>query len=167
MRYPKTLLASLLAAGLSGCSAPQPPAKIAILPPGRERNYDEYHFAPAVRVGDLVIVSGIPAAVGDSYEEKIAWMFERLKATLEASGATLDDVVEITTFHRDPKDTQTFQQEFDRFLAVHRTYFRNGYPAWTAVGATALLSPSAPVEMRAVAIIGAGRGARVQRGDGK
>jgi len=152
----------LLASLAAGCAATAP-TKTIIIPPRFDRAYDEYHYAPAVRVGDTVIVSGIPAGPGDGYDERIRAMFKRLKMTLEAAGATLDDVVEITTFHREPKDTPAFEAEFQRFLAIHKEYFQTGYPAWTAVGTTALLAEGAPVEMRAVAVVGAGKHLVVQR----
>ncbi len=158
--------AALLVLVLAAVPAPialAGPGKTIIIPAGADRAYDDYHYAPAVRVGDMVIVSGIPAGRGASYEEKIRTMFERLKTTLAAAGASLGDVVEITTFHREPKDTDAFDAEFKKFLAIHNEYFKDGYPAWTAVGTTALLSKEAPVEMRAVAMIGAGKKLTVQR----
>lgn len=155
------LVACTLAAGCA--SQPQVPAKIVVIPPHMDRAYDDYHYAPAIRVGDTVIVSGIPAGPGDNYEARIRRMFERLKTTLEAAGASMADVVEITTFHREPKDSASFKDEFERFLAIHKEYFTSGYPAWTAVGTTALLADGAPVEMRAVAMVGSGKEIKLQR----
>lgn len=161
-----TISAALLSVGLSGCAGVAKPASDSaiVIPAGRERAYDENHYAPAVRVGYMVIVSGIPAAIGNTYEERIRWMFDRLKLTLEAAGASIEDVVEINTFHRAPKDTAAFDEEFKRFLVVHDEYFHGVYPAWTAVGTTTLLTDGAPVEMRAVAVIGHGKHRRVVRG---
>jgi enamine deaminase RidA (YjgF/YER057c/UK114 family) len=148
---------------VSGCTTTPAPAKTIVIPPRLERAYDNYHYAPAVRVGDTVIVSGIPAGPGEDYEARVRAMFKHLKTTLEAAGATLDDVVEINTFHVGAKDSPAFQAEFKRFLAIHKEYFTSGYPAWTAVGTTALLADGAPVEMRAVAVIGSGKHLFVQR----
>lgn len=105
----------------------------------------------------MVIVSGIPAGGEGSYEDRIRRMFEVLKARLALAGASLADVVELTSYHRQPTDTAAFQQEFDSFLRVHREFFLSHYPAWSAVGTTALLNERAPVELRAVAVIGSGR----------
>jgi enamine deaminase RidA (YjgF/YER057c/UK114 family) len=153
---------ALLTAALAGCAAIAP-SKTIVIPPRQDAAYDDWHYAPAVRVGDTVIVSGIPAGPGDDYDARIRAMFKRLDATLKAAGATLADVVEITTFHREPKDTPAFQAEFKRFLSIHDEFFPTGYPAWTAVGTTALLADGAPVEMRAVAVVGAGKRLVVQR----
>src|SRR5262245_41196933 len=77
------------------------------VPPGWEGAYD-FGYAPVVRVGDLVIVSGVPAGGPGSYEEKIRRMYERAIGLLAEAGAKVEDVVELTTFHREAKDTPGF-----------------------------------------------------------
>lgn len=126
-------------------------------PAGWEGSYHRFHYTPTLKVGEMVIVSGIPAAVGDTYEAKVRWQFEQLKAHLQAAGATLADVVELTSFHVEPRDTAAFKAEFAIYARIHHEYFPDHYPAWSAVGTTALLAEGAPVELRAVAIIGSGR----------
>jgi enamine deaminase RidA (YjgF/YER057c/UK114 family) len=132
------------------------PTRQHLAPAGWEDSYHDWHYTPVVVVGDTVIVSGIPAAVGATYEDKVRWMFEQLKAHLETAGVGLADVVELTSFHVGPKDTAAFQAEFARFAKIHHEYFPDHYPAWSAVGTTALLANGAPVEMRVVAIRGSG-----------
>lgn len=161
IRSTAALLAAL--AVLAPAPAPAVEGKTIVIPPGMDRAYDEFHYAPAVRVGDTVIVSGIPAGPGATYEERVRRLFEHLKATLATAGASLDDVVEITTYHREPSDSAAFRAEFDKFAAIHGATFRGGYPAWTAVGTTALLADGAPVELRALAVVGAGKRVTVQR----
>jgi enamine deaminase RidA (YjgF/YER057c/UK114 family) len=136
------------------------PTREHLAPPGWEDSYHEWHYTPVLVSGDTVIVSGIPAAVGDTYEAKVRWMFEQLEAHLAAAGTSLADVVELTSFHVQPKSTEEFRAEFAIFAKVHHEYFPDHYPAWTAVGTTALLSGSAPVELRAVAIKGSGASPR-------
>lgn len=133
------------------------------VPPGWEGAYD-FGYAPVVRVGNLVIVSGVPAGSQGTYEDKIRRMYEQAVLLLAEAGAKVEDVVELTTFHRDAKDTPGFSAEFDRYMPIHREFFRDHRPAWTAVGTTALLSPTAPVEMRVMAVIGSGAASRVVRG---
>lgn len=157
----RLVVAAPLALALAACATA--PGKTVVIPPGADRAYDDYHYAPAVRVGDTVIVSGIPSGPGATYDEQVKTLFERLKRTLEAAGASLADVVEITTYHAKVTDSASFQQEFERFLAVHQVYFPEGYPAWTAVGTTALLAPGAAVEMKVVAVVGSGKRLTVQR----
>ena len=88
-------------------------------------------------------------------------MFAQLKLHLEQAGATLEDVVELTSFHV-ASDHADFRRRIEPMLKVHREVFRDHYPAWTAVGTTALFSADAPVELRAEAIIGSGRAAQAK-----
>ena len=46
-------------------------------------------------------------------------------------------------------------------VKVHHEFFRDHYPAWTAVGTPALFSKGAPMEIRAEAVIGSGRNPKV------
>lgn len=165
------LTAALLPLLTTGCVvvtdnaiSSSPGRKTIVIPAGQDQAYDDYHYAPAVRVGDTVIVSGIPAGGDGSYEDQVRRMFERARKTLEAAGASLGDVVEINTFHAQPKDSAAFNAEFQRFLKLHQEYFPDGYPAWTAVGTSALLAPGAVLEMRLVAVVDAGRTTKVKRG---
>ena len=162
------LLISLLAGGCASVpSAPSAtavaaiedvaPSRVHLAPPGWAGSYHNFAYTPVLRVGDRVIVSGIPAAVGTTYEERIDWMYRQLQAHLEVAGASLADVVELSSFHTEPKTTEQFRREFARYLPIHRKYFPDHFPAWSAVGSTALLAEGAPVELRAVAIIGSGR----------
>jgi enamine deaminase RidA (YjgF/YER057c/UK114 family) len=130
-----------------------------LAPPGWEGSYHGLHYSPVVKLGDRVIVSGIPASQGKDDEEKIRWMFAQLKAHLAEAGATLDDVVELQSFHV-AKDHAEFQRRMEPVLKVHREVFTEHYPAWTAVGTTALFSEGAPMELRAEAIIGSGKRAK-------
>ncbi|WP_245156484.1 Rid family hydrolase [Agrilutibacter solisilvae] len=105
-------------------------------------------------------MSGIPAIEGDSDEAKIRWLFQQLQAHLEKAGASLEDVVELQSFHL-ARDNAEFRAQMDIVLKVHAEFFKDRYPAWTAVGTTALFSQGAPMELRAEALIGSGRAARV------
>jgi enamine deaminase RidA (YjgF/YER057c/UK114 family) len=149
-------------------SAPSGPAAAAaaptrehFAPPGWEDSYHGFHYTPVLRIGDRVIVSGIPASVGADDEAKIRWAFQQLEAHLKSAGASLDDVVELTSFHV-ARDHEEFRRRTEPVLKVHREFFKRHYPAWTAVGTTALFSKGAPMEIRAEAVIGSGRRARAE-----
>ena len=169
MKLGSTLLITLLLA-LSPAFAPVLAAaddddvrRTIQVPPGWEGAYD-FGYAPVLRVGDWVIVSGVPASGEGTYEEKIRGMYTRVRELLESAGATIDDVVELTTFHVEPKDSAAFREEFERYMPIHREFFGEHRPAWSAVGTTALLSPTAVVEMRVIAVAGSGDDSRVVRG---
>lgn len=137
-----------------------PPSREHLAPAGWEGSYHGLHYSPVVKIGDRVIVSGIPAIVGDNDEAKVRWMFTQLQRHLEEAGATLDDVVELTSFHV-ARDHAEFRERIEPVLRVHREFFKDHYPAWTAVGTSALFSADAPMELRAEAIIGSGRAPKV------
>lgn len=127
-----------------------------INPPPTQALYDAYHFSQATRVGDTIWVSGqvgidadMRPAKGAEAQARLA--FESLKSVLEAAGAGLADIVELTTFHIDLRgDVAAFGQVKDEFLL-------EPYPSWTAVGVTQLALPELLLEIRAVAVAGCGR----------
>lgn len=150
-----------LAGSSAPASAPASPSREHLAPPGWEGSYHGLHYTPVLKIGDRVIVSGIPAIVGTTDEEKIRWAFNQLKAHLEHAGATMADVVELHSFHV-ANDHAQFRTRVEPVLKVHREFFTDHYPAWTAVGTTALFSEGAPMEIRAEAVIGSGARPRAQ-----
>jgi enamine deaminase RidA (YjgF/YER057c/UK114 family) len=153
-----------LASAQEAVSAPDERTRSIHVPSGWEGAYD-FGYAPVIRVGDWVIVSGIPAGGEGSYEDKVRRMYQRAKALLEEAGASIDDVIELNTYHVEPKTSEAFQQEFARYMPIHREFFQEHRPTWTAVGGSVLLSPTAVVEMRVVAVAGSGASSRVVRPD--
>ncbi|MGH8078033.1 MAG: Rid family hydrolase, partial [Lysobacter sp.] len=128
-------------------ASPDPvPSREHLAPTGWEDSYHDIHYTPVLKIGDRVIVSGIPAIRGDTDEAKVRWAFEQLKAHLERAGATLADVVELNSFHV-ARDHAEFRARVEPVLKVHREFFKDHYPAWTAVGTTALFSEGAPMEI--------------------
>lgn len=154
----RMLLVALVLSAVSITAEAQstPHTREHLAPTGWEDSYNDLHYTPVIKIGNRVIVSGIPPITGDTDEAKIRWMFAQLKAHLEQAGATLEDVVEITSYHV-ASDNADFRRKIEPMLKVHREVFRDHYPAWTAVGTTALFSANAPVELRAEAIIGSGK----------
>ncbi|MGR6999331.1 Rid family hydrolase [Yinghuangia aomiensis] len=68
--------------------------------------YDQWHIAPGVRVGDLLICSGVTGVAEDgSYSSDPVRQYEQVFANIEivlaAAGAGLGDIVEMLTFHVD------------------------------------------------------------------
>jgi enamine deaminase RidA (YjgF/YER057c/UK114 family) len=157
MRIPCACLLLLIAHG--ALAAGEPPSREHLAPAGWEGSYHQLHYSPVVKIGERVLVSGIPALEGDSEEAKIRWAFQQLRLHLEQAGATMEDVVELTSFHV-AGDPAEFRARLEPVLRVHREFFKDHYPAWTAVGTSALYSADAPMELRAEAIIGSGRAAR-------
>jgi enamine deaminase RidA (YjgF/YER057c/UK114 family) len=125
----------------------------AIVPPGMEAVYEKIRYAPAVKVGNTIYVSGqigrdAAMQLVEGREAQMVQAFENLKLVLEAADASLNDVVDLTTFHTDMRDLPLFMQVRDRYLTTEPL------PAWTAVGAH-MLGGSAGyiVEIKAVAVL--------------
>ena len=124
----------------------------AIIPPGMEAVYEKIHYAPAVRVGDTVYVSGQIGRDDDmrlveGAEAQIVQAFENLKKVLAADGCGMEDIVDLTSFHTDMRELKLFMQIKDR-------YFERDFPAWTAVGVASLGGlPGLIIEIKAVAVM--------------
>lgn len=125
----------------------------AIVPKGMEAVYEKIRYAPAVKVGSTLYVSGQIGRDADmklveGREAQIVQAFENLRLVLEAAGASMSDVVDVTTFHTDMRDLPLFMQVRDRYLTT------DPLPAWTAVGAHMLGGASGYiVEIKAVAVL--------------
>lgn len=111
------------------------------------------NYAPAVRAGDYVYVSGQVgrdrdmAVVTSSLAAHIDAAFANLVAVLGAAGCTTADIVELVSYHTDPATQMaTFQEIKRRYFADPATL-----PAWTAVGVQELNHSNFLVEIKAVA----------------
>ncbi len=126
------------------------------VPADRSVSYDPIGYAPAVRVGDMLYVSGVTGAPveRDASDEELTanfvTIFETLKATLERAGASFDNVVLMESYHLD------YVKNFFLFNAVKQRYIEEPYPAWTAVG-IAELPPGAVAEMALTVWLGGTR----------
>lgn len=123
--------------------------------PEAEYAYETFHFAQANKVGNTIWVSGqvgIDAEMNpaDGMAEQARLAFLSLQAILAAAGATMADVVELTTFHTD------LHSDMEAFMATKDAFFPDRYPAWTAIGVSQLAIPGLLVEVRATAVAGSG-----------
>ena len=122
-----------------------------IIPEGMEDYYHRFGVAPAVKVGNTLYICGQLGRdenlnVIEGTEAQYTQAFENLKKVLEAAGATLENVVDLVTYHTDMRDIMNF-------LEVKNRYFTKDYPAWTAIGCTALSMPGLLVEIKATAVL--------------
>ncbi|CUS89660.1 endoribonuclease L-PSP [Candidatus Kryptobacter tengchongensis] len=90
-------------------------------------------YSQAVIAGDFIFTAGqIPIdpktnqVVQGDIKEQTKQVLENLKAVLEASGATFDDVVKVTVYMRD-------LNEFSAMNEIYSEYFKNSPPARTTV----------------------------------
>jgi 2-iminobutanoate/2-iminopropanoate deaminase len=107
-------------------------------------------FSEAVLKGDTLYVSGHlgldpkTGKPGTTPEEEARLLMESFKATVEAGGMTMDDLVSVTVFCSDVSD-------YSAFNGVYRTYFHGNYPARAFIGAGKLLF-GARFEMQGLAV---------------
>lgn len=88
--------------------------------------------------------SGMP--IGDDITEQARVVFERVGQYVAEFGATLDDVVKITTF-------LTSMDDYAAFSAVRSEFFPRRKPASSTVQVSALSKPQFLIEIEAVAAI--------------
>jgi enamine deaminase RidA (YjgF/YER057c/UK114 family) len=106
-----------------------------------------------LKVGNTIYVSGqigrdTAMQLVEGREAQIVQAFENLKLVLAAAGASLSDVVDVTTYHTDMRDLPLFMKVRDQYLTTHPL------PAWTAVGAHMLGGAAGyVVEIKAVAVL--------------
>jgi reactive intermediate/imine deaminase len=105
-------------------------------------------FHPAVRAGDFIFVSGQVGKDADgnmvdgTIEEETRATIEAIQRVLAEDGATLADVVRVTTYLEDTRD-------FGRYNKVFAEYFKDAVLARTTVEARAVINTK--VEMDAIA----------------
>ncbi len=129
--------------------------KVLVNPPGTEGVYKRMQFSQAIKVGDAIWVSGQVGVdekwhVAEGIEAQTRLAFQNLERVLAHAGASLADVVELTTFHTSMKDMAGFAKAKAEFIT-------EDYPAWTAIGIQELVLPALLVEIRATAVIGCAR----------
>jgi reactive intermediate/imine deaminase len=111
-------------------------------------------FSQGVRVGPLIFLSGQMPVDPDGnvlfagdIRAQTRQTFENLKTVLAAAGASLDDVVELVSYHTDMAD-------LDAMNEVKAEYLTGNLPAWTAVGVAGLALPGQLLEIKVVALAG-------------
>lgn len=108
----------------------------AIFPASRHALYEQHGYSAAIRSDNLLFVSGQVGSRADGSPEpdfaaQVRLAFTNLQATLAAAGCTLDDLIDVTTFHTDPEN------QFATIMQVKNELFPQApYPNWTAVGVT-------------------------------
>lgn len=106
-------------------------------------------FSPAVRVGNLVFVSGQASVdatgkiVSDTFEGEFRRSVENLRKVLQSAGADLAQVVQTRNYVRDAGDLPLFNR-------LYAEYFSAPYPARTTI--TGCLSPALRFELECIAV---------------
>lgn len=152
------LLAVAAIAGMLVFSAVRPPAEVAPVATGADVEYltpfgkPTRPFSPAVRVGDVIFLSGQIGTdasangglIAGGIEAETRQTLENIKRTVEAVGSSMDKIVKCTVMMAD-------MAEWDRMNVVYREFFPEGrLPARSAFG-TSGLALGARVEIECIA----------------
>lgn len=139
---------------------PSSGGEVIIPSPSGRYAHDQVGYAPARRVGDTLYLSGgiIFRAEGEgndlaAFEAQVRRTINSLSRTLEAAGATLDDVALVNSFHvwEGPDFRGSRNEQIEVIARVWREFSEGPRPAWTAVGTTGLLGAGGIVEIQLIA----------------
>jgi 2-iminobutanoate/2-iminopropanoate deaminase len=106
-------------------------------------------FSPAIRVGDLIFVSGQASVdatgkiVPDTFEGEVRRSLDNLRKVVEGAGSDLRHVVQTRNYVRDPANLA-------RYNELYREYFSEPFPTRTTI--TNCLPPTLQYEVECVAV---------------
>src|SRR5258705_1707062 len=116
-----------------------------IVPPSLKAVSEAFQFAPAVRIGDQILVSGIAGVDAEGrlppdFRSQAENVFTTLEAILNEAGATLDDVARLSSYHVGDLHSQV------RELGdIKATRIRPPHPALTGLRVPQAVVPRAPL----------------------
>jgi len=115
-----------------------------IVPESSQETYNNWHFAAAVRHGDLIFCSGVVGS-GDSVEDEFRNAWRSLGETLAEAGVGYEDIIDSTLYIVDlQKNAATMAKVKDEFI-------KEPYPASTWIGITELVIPGTRAEIKVTA----------------
>ena len=152
MLAPRSFYCIVASALGAACATPRPahpPAVEYLTPYGQPTR----PFSPAVRVGNLLFLSGQIGTPPDArgmlvpggIESETRQTLENIRDVLERSGSSMERVVKCTVMMAD-------MSEWERMNTVYATFFPTHKPARSAFGATAL-ALGARVEIECLATV--------------
>jgi len=115
--------------------------------------YEKYGISQAIRVGDLVFVSGQVGmdlegrlVGGDDFDEQAEQAFRMLGLVLERAGSGLDRIAKVNIYVTD-------MSKFPTIVRLREKYFSKPYPADTIVEVSALGLPGLKIEIEAIGVV--------------
>ncbi|MBV8165157.1 MAG: RidA family protein [Alphaproteobacteria bacterium] len=115
---------------------------------------ERYTYVPALRVGDMVWISGTTGTDDDNkitapgdIVEQTRQIFRKFERLLNELGGSCADIVETTDFY-------LTTENYVGTAAVRREFFKNSRPTSTGVQVAGLLREGALIEISATAVLG-------------
>jgi enamine deaminase RidA (YjgF/YER057c/UK114 family) len=115
-------------------------------------------YSQCLVVGDNVFIAGQTAGApgggilgNGSMEDQTRQAFKKIKALIEAAGATMADIVKLTVYVTD-------MSKRPEVWVARKEFFTADFPCSTLIGISSLAEPAMTVEIDATAIIGASKG---------
>ncbi len=118
-------------------------------PTAKDTPVSHLPFSPAVRVGDLILVSGQASVdatgkiVADTFEGEFRRSVENMRKVLETAGSDLKHVIQTRNYIRDPANVA-------RYNELYREYFSAPFPTRTTI--THCLPATLQYEIECVAV---------------
>ena len=120
-----------------------------VIPPRMQRTYEGFQYAPAVKAGGFLYLSGtvgVPTGPGpEGIAGAIETAFRAAGIVLEEAGYEWSDVIDVVSFHTDIDAAK------EPFQEVKRRFLSEPWPTWTALGIQRLWMEQAVVEIRFIA----------------
>jgi enamine deaminase RidA (YjgF/YER057c/UK114 family) len=114
---------------------------------------EQYTYVPALRVGNMVWLSGTTGTddagmitAPGNIEEQTRQIFRKLDRLLRSIDSSCDDIVSTVDYF-------TTTENYKRTAAVRREFFKTARPTSTGVLVSGLLRKDALIEISAVAVL--------------
>jgi enamine deaminase RidA (YjgF/YER057c/UK114 family) len=142
------IIAAALLPSVAHAGARQQATVLLYEDPEEKKFQQDWGYADAVITGDTIYLSGVVAGLRPGETDlKLPYerAFARIGAILKRSGASWDDVVDITSFHTD------LTTQMPAIVAVKNKYVVGPPPAWTAIEVSRLIPNTGITEIKIVA----------------
>lgn len=136
---------SVMTIGLVACATTHETgiAKQAVVPKSMAETYEQFQYAPAMRAGDFLFLSGVVASTQDAdqgdFLPGIRRAFDEIELILAEADASWKDVVDVTSYMTD------LDQQIGPLWQVKGERVPAPFPAWTAIGVQRLYGGDAAI----------------------
>ncbi len=127
--------------------------KTVIVPEAMQQTYENFQYAPAVRAGDMLYLSGVVVMLkkGESTNDitpAVTRAFDEIDMILAKAGADWSDVVDVTSY------LTNLDRDIGAMWQVKQARVPAPYPAWSAIGTNRLFGgDNAIIEIKVTAYL--------------